>query len=104
MRRLEELELWLTEPVAIDETVEECCVKGVATCRRLKAITLRTAEAEGDGADQEQPSKKMELQDKLHAILESKAKKGIPSAEDHTDEGEWSEALSSVNSNDEIST
>ena len=105
MRRLEELELWLTESLTIDETVENCCIRGVATCRKLKAISVRRAgDTEGSGLRQEIPSRERELQDKARAILRSKIKKRSPLEKARADERERRVATSGTDSTDDVST
>ena len=102
MRRLEDLELWLTESLAIDETVENCCIKGVATCRKLKAISVRRAgDTEGGGLRQESPSRERELQEKARAILRSRAKKMEKA---RMNERERSVATLGTDSTDDVST
>ena len=107
LRSLEELDLWLTKPVVVDETVEECCINGVKVCKRLKVVRFKREDDCEEGADQELVARDKELEGKANSLLTSRiGRKMMDTKEVKDSAGNSSDALATEtpNSIDELST
>jgi hypothetical protein len=70
MKSLEEIELWIQQPVITDETVFDCAVEGVKVCKNLKSFKIRRTDEEPQSQDV--IAKDEELQEYIDNILESR--------------------------------
>ena len=74
IHQLEGLELCLRKPVMTDETIVDCCMRGISSCANLKVVRLRRYDpGDDERSDEELLSRDREFQEKVDAILQSKA-------------------------------
>lgn len=73
MRGLEELELRMKKPIVTDETVEDCCIRGIARCGKLGSIRLRRDRGTDDeDPDQELLARDRALEDRVNVMLKTR--------------------------------